>query len=128
MAHRSHAARRHADLAWITFGISDELRDRPGRNRRVHHHNVGLAADGRDRRDVAYEIEIEVVVKRRVPRVSRSNLQQRVAVRWRAHDRFGTKIAAGARPVLDDKRLTEAFRQPVADQAPLLTCPAARWP
>src|SRR6266480_4808295 len=83
MAHRSHAARRHADLAWITFGISDELRDRPGRNRRVHHHNVGLAADGRDRRDVAYEIEIELVVKRRVPRVSRSNLQQRVAVRWR---------------------------------------------
>ena len=39
-----------------------------------------------------------------------------MAVRGRAHDRLGGDIAAGARPVLDNERLTEAFRQPLADQ------------
>ena len=35
--------------------------------------------------------------------------EERVAVRRRAHDRFGADIAAGARPVLDDEWMTEAF-------------------
>jgi len=69
MGHRSNAARRHADLAWITFGISDELRDRLGRNRWIHHHNVGLAADGRDRRDVADKIVVEFVLECCIDRV-----------------------------------------------------------
>jgi hypothetical protein len=62
MAHRSYVARSHADLAWITFGVGDELGNRASWNRWIHHHNGGLAADGRDRRDVPDEIEIEFVV------------------------------------------------------------------
>ena len=75
------------------------------------------ADDARDRRDVADEIEIELVVERRVDRVGERDQEQRVAVRRRAHDRLGADIAAGARPVLDDEWLAEPLRQPLADQA-----------
>src|SRR5436309_2909617 len=37
-----------------------------GRNRRIHHHDIGKADDGCDRCNIADEIEIELVVKRRV--------------------------------------------------------------
>src|SRR5262249_52423627 len=40
----------------------------------------------------------------------------RIAVRCRTRDRFGSDIATGARPVLDDELLAEAFRQPLAHQ------------
>src|SRR5262249_51011183 len=76
--------------------------------------------------NVADEIEIEIVIKGRVPRVSRTSLQQRVAIRRSAHDRFGGEIAACARPVLDDKGLTEALRQPLAYQACVQVRHAAR--
>ena len=71
------------------------------------------ADDARDRRDVADEIEIELVVERRVDRVGRSDQEQRIAVRWRTHDRLGGDIGAGARPVLDDEWLAEPLRQPL---------------
>ena len=90
---------------------------RLGRNRRIYHHDVGAADDARDRRDVADEIEIELVVERRVDRVRRTDQEQRVAVRGRAHDRLGGDIAAGARPVLDDELLAEPLRQPLTHQA-----------
>src|SRR6266446_1904421 len=108
MAHRSHAARRHADLAWITFGISDELRDRLGRNRRVHHHNVGLAADGRDRRDVPDEIEIEFVVEQRAAYGRCADKQERITIRGRFHDRLSADSGARAGPIFDDERLAKA--------------------
>ena len=77
----------------------------------------GTRHDARDRRDVADEIEIELVVERRVDRVRRADQEERVAVRRRAHDRLGGDIAAGARPVLDDEWLAEPLRQPLTDQA-----------
>ena len=77
----------------------------------------GHADDARDRRDVADEIEIELVVERRVDRVRRIDQEQRVAVRRRTHDRLGADIAAGARPVLDDEWLAEPLRQPLTHQA-----------
>ena len=52
---------------------------------------MGHAHDAGDRRDVADEIEIELVVERRVDRVARADQQQRVAVRRRAHDRLGAR-------------------------------------
>ena len=66
------AGRRHVDLAGIGLGIGDELGNRLGRNRWIDHHDIGHADDARDRRDVADEIEIELVVERRVDRVRRS--------------------------------------------------------
>src|SRR5262249_31908506 len=47
----------------------------------------------------------------------RKGHEERVAVRRRAHDRFGADIAVGARPVVDDERLAEPPRQPLTDQA-----------
>jgi hypothetical protein len=38
------------------------------------------------------------------------------AVRGRAHDRLGGDIAAGALAVVNNERLAEPFRQPLADQ------------
>jgi len=103
----SVAGRCHADLAWISLGIGDELGNCSSWHRWTHHHDEGLAVDARHRRDVADEIEIQLIVKRRVDRCCRADLKERVAIRWRTHDRLGRDIAARARPILDDERLTE---------------------
>ena len=58
----------HVDFAWIGFGIGDELRDCFRRERRVEGHNKGSAANARDRRDVADEIEIQICIERGVDR------------------------------------------------------------
>jgi len=100
------AGRRHVEFAGIGLGIGDELGNRLGRNRQVHHHDVGISDDARDRRDVADEIEVELVVQVRVDRVEATDQEQRVAVSGRAHDRFGGDVAASARPILDDKLLS----------------------
>ena len=78
---------------------------------------LGTRHDARDRRDVADEIEIELVVERRVDRVRRTDQKECIAVGGRTHDRLGADIAAGARPVLDDEWLAEPLRQPLTDQA-----------
>src|SRR5262249_46173186 len=70
-----------------------------------------------DRRDVTDEIEIQLVVERRVDRLCRTDREQRVAVRGCAHDGFGGDISAGARPVLNDEWLAEPLGQPLTDQA-----------
>jgi len=82
---------------------------------------LGLAGEGRDRRDVADNIEIELLVKcsekRSVDRAAWSHCEERMAVRRRAHDRLRADRAAGARPVLDDEGLAEPFRQPLSHRA-----------
>jgi hypothetical protein len=64
MGYAPGSGRGHVDLAWIGFGVSDELGDRFSRNGWNDHHDLGTAGDARDRRDVADEIEIELLVKR----------------------------------------------------------------
>ncbi len=117
MLRGSVAGRRHVDLARIGLGVGNELGNGLGWNRWIHQHYEWLANDARDWRDVADEIETELVVKCRVDRVHRSYQEERVAVRSRTHDRLGTDVGAGARPVLDDEWLAEPPRQPLADQA-----------
>ena len=63
------------------------------------------------------EIEIQLGIERGVDGVPTADHEQRVAVCWRAHDRFGADIGAGARPVVDDEWLPEPLRQPLSDQA-----------
>ena len=58
------AGGRHVDPAWISLGIGNELGNGPGGKRWVHYDDIGLAADGRNRRDVTDEIKAELVVKR----------------------------------------------------------------
>src|SRR6516164_1207854 len=103
MAYRSHAARSHADLAWITFGVSDELGNRANWNRWIHHDNVGLAADGRDRRDVSDEIEF--VVEQRAGYGRCANKQEHITIGDRFHHRLSADSGARAGPIFDDERL-----------------------
>ncbi len=72
-----------------------------------------LAMGAKSRRKVVAEL----LEERRVDGGSRSCHQQRVAVGGRTRDRLGADVVSGAGPVLDHERLTEAFRQPLADQA-----------
>jgi len=83
----------------------------------MHHHDVGHDHNAGDRRDVADEIEVELVIERRVERVRRNGHEERIAIRCRTHDRLRGDITAGARPVLDDELLAEPLREPLADQA-----------
>src|SRR5262245_42692298 len=78
---------------------------------------TGHAHNARNRRNVAHEIEIELVVKCRCDRAGRARQQDRVAVGGRAYDRLGTDIAAGTRPILDHERLAEPLRKPLPHQA-----------
>src|SRR5262249_30102557 len=57
MVRAPDAGRRHSELVGIGLGVSDELGNRLGRNRWVHHHGETALGDARDRRDVADEIE-----------------------------------------------------------------------
>ena len=111
------ADRRHVDLAWVGLGIGNEFGNCLGRHRWIHHHDEGHADDARDRRDVANEIEIKIVVERRTDRCRRADHEQRIAVRLRIHDRLGSNIAAGTWPILDHEGLTETLRQPLSYQA-----------
>src|SRR5262249_61641170 len=83
----------------------------------MHRHDHRKANDARDRSNVANEIEIEVIVERRVDCIRCAGEKQRVAVWLRAHYRLGSKIATGAISVLHYERLTESFRKPLSHQA-----------
>ncbi len=111
------AGRRHVDLARIGFGVGDELRNRRGRHRQVDLHHQRHAHDAGDRRDVADEIELEIVVERGVDGVVRPGHEQRVAVGRRVRDRLDRDIAAGAGTVVDDYGRSEPLRQPLRDDA-----------
>src|SRR5262249_48921232 len=99
------AGRSHDDLARIGLGVGDELGDRLGWNGWVDHDDIRGAANARDRRYFADEIEIELLVERRVHRVRQPDEQERIAVRRCPHDALGADIAAGTRSVLDDEWL-----------------------
>src|SRR5205809_7753790 len=68
MACRSVAARCHVDLARVGPGIRDELGNRLRQERWVYRHNEGDRVDAGDGCDVAEEVEIEFLVKRRIDR------------------------------------------------------------
>src|SRR5262249_62419737 len=69
--HGPAAGRSHVDLAGIGLGVGDELRDRLGWNGWIDNHDIRGAANARDRRYFADEIEIELL-----SRLSRSTARQ----------------------------------------------------
>src|SRR5262245_19919837 len=83
----------------------------------IHLHDAGSAYESGHRRDIADEIERELVVERGVDRVGRGDPEQRVAVGRGAHHHFGGNVGIGARPVLDHDRLAEPLSQPLAQEA-----------
>src|SRR6516164_11008827 len=112
----SAAGRRHADPAWIGFGVGNEFRNRPGWYGWMHRYQKG-PLDNPDDCDVADEIEIEIVIEGCVDRGSSICAKKRIAISGRAHDCFGGELAGGAWPVLDDERLTQPLRELLTYQA-----------
>src|SRR6516164_9286655 len=96
----SDAARAHAELASAGFGIGDKLGNRARWNRWVHNEDKSVPADARDRRDVADEIEAEVVVERRIYGVRYAAKEESVAICLRTYDHLGREIAPGTWPIL----------------------------
>src|SRR3954452_12671083 len=104
------ATRTVGKLARIGLGMGDELGKRSCWNRWMHRHDKTTAHQTRDWSDVVNEIEIEIVVERRINGIRRSGQQERITIRSGAHDRLGGDVAACARPVLDDELLPELLR------------------
>src|SRR5262245_64098062 len=111
------ARRRHVDLAGIGLGIGDEVGNGLGRNRWVHHHGAGLAANARDRRDVVDETETELVVERRVDRMGAGDQEECIAIRRCTYDRLSSDSAASPGAVVDDEWLAEPLLQPLSHRA-----------
>ena len=77
----------------------------------------GRATDSRDWPDVANEIEFEILIKRGVTGIRKTDQQKGVSVGRRVHDGLGRDIAATTRTVLDDEWLAESHREPLPHQA-----------
>jgi len=86
------AGRRHIDFAGIGLGIDDELGNRLDRHRGMHLYGKRVASNARDRRYVADEIEIEVVVEGGVDSVHSNASENRIAVRGRTYNGLGGDI------------------------------------
>src|SRR5262245_56119459 len=117
MVSGTNAGRRHVDPAGIGLGIGDELGNRLDRHRGMHLYGKRVASNARDRRDVADEIEIELVVEGGVDRVHSNASEKRIAVRGRTYNGLGGDIAGSSWSVLDDELLVEPLRQPFSYQA-----------
>src|SRR6516162_7947349 len=117
MGSRTVSVRCHADLARISLSIGDELRNGLYRHRGMDLYGKRVSSNARDRRDVADEIEIELVVEGGVDRVHSNASEKRIAVGGRTYNGLGGDIAGGTRSVLDDELLAEPLRQPFSYQA-----------
>src|SRR5262245_48780979 len=111
------AGRSYIHLARIGLGVGDELRDRLGWNGRIDHHDIRSAANALNRRYFPDEIEIELLIERRVHRVRYTDQQERITVRRCPHDAFSADVAAGTRSVLNDEWLPEPLRQRLTHEA-----------
>jgi hypothetical protein len=113
----AHAERGKIDLAWIGFGISDEFRNGLGGDIGIDVQHQRQFGEPGHRRNVALKVERQGFVEQRIDHVRRHGEQQRVAVGRRVDDRLHGDIGAAARFVLDDHRLAEPGREPLAQQA-----------
>src|SRR5215831_13444461 len=66
MCAASDTDRRHADLAGIGIRVEDKLGNRLSWDRWIYRHDIWCADNASDWRDIATEIEAELVVKRRI--------------------------------------------------------------
>jgi hypothetical protein len=110
--HAADAGRTEADPPWVGLCVADELGNILGRECRVDHQHERHGHEPGDRRNVTCERKGEPAIQGRVDRVDRSNEQYRVSVGRRTDDRLRGQVRAGARFVLNDDLLTQAFRQP----------------
>jgi hypothetical protein len=83
----------------------------------MNHHDVREADDAGDRRRVAQEVVVQLLVERRIDGVRGRNQQERISVRRRVDHRLGRDIGAAAGAAFDDDRLAEPLGEPLGDQA-----------
>ena len=81
------------------------------RERRVDHHDECDAPDAGNWRHIFDEIELEIVVERRVVGVRVSGNEQSVAIRRRMRDGLGCDVATCARPVFNEELLAHPLRK-----------------
>jgi hypothetical protein len=80
----------------------------------MEHYRGWHGDDARDWCDVTDEIELEVLVERRINSVRNVGQKDRIAVGGCIYDCFGSNVVASARPVLNDELLTKSLREPIA--------------
>ncbi len=76
-----------------------------------------LAGETRDRSDIAQDVKTQIGEEGGIDRVGRTDQQQRVAIRRRAHDHLGRRVARCAGQILNHERLAEPIGQPFAYEA-----------
>ena len=106
------AGGRIGQLAGVRLRMGDQFRHALHRQRRAHHQHVGHRVDLGDRREgrrhvVGHVAEQETVHRQRAGRTQ----DQGMAVRGRLHAEVGTRVAATARPVVDEDGLAERLGQ-----------------
>jgi hypothetical protein len=79
----------------------------------MDHYDTGCTRDACNRGDVADEIEAEIVVERRVPRVGRRDVKERVPIGARPDNHISSEIASRTRLIVDDDLLPKPLRQPL---------------
>ena len=105
----ARAKRSEVDFAGIGFGVSNELRNGPGRKAWKYFQHKRRPDQGCDRPNIASEIEVEFVGERCIDRVGRRDDKKGVAVGRSAHYGCGGEIGAGARHVLHDESDAESL-------------------
>ena len=83
----------------------------------MNEHGESATREACNERDIADEIESELLVERCVDRVGRGDEQDRIAIGRCSKGLGNSQIAAGARLVLDDDRLPQTLRKRLADEA-----------
>src|SRR5258707_9120237 len=106
MRNRAGAIRRKAELPGIGLEVGDELGSSADRNRWIYLQDKWGAAEARDRRDIADQIETELVKERGVDRVCCNDQKQRIAIGRGTHDCLGGDIAGGPGAGFNDEWLT----------------------
>src|SRR6516162_8523 len=97
----------HVDFARISLCIGDKLGNGFGGDGWMNQDDARHVNHGRDRGDVAYKVEIKLLIECRVDGVRWIDQQQRVAVRSSTHDRFSGNVTGSTWPVLDNEWLAE---------------------
>src|SRR5262245_16188399 len=97
--------------------MGDEFRNRSGRDRWMDRNDVGLAIQTQNWRDVADEVEIELIVERGIDCVCHIDQEKRVSVGGCTHNSLRANIVASTRAVVDDEWLAELLREPLTEQA-----------
>ena len=99
------------------LGICNQFRNCIDGYRWIDHDNKTDAHNASDRRNIADEIEIELLVKCRIDRRRERHREERISVRRCTDDRLGANVGAPTRPVIDDELLTKPLRKPLTHQA-----------